>query len=83
MTGLMISLRKGRRNMPWFIVQTERKTLSIYLVQAENSEVAAENVVDGDYVGYFDDETTGVNVIGPFETDEDALHDDSAYVDGR
>ena len=71
------------RNMPWFIVQSERKTLTIYLVEAEDSEAAAQNVEDGDYLGYFDDETTDVNVVGPFETEEDALNDDSAYVDGR
>jgi hypothetical protein len=69
--------------MPWFIVQSERKTLTIYLVEAEDSEAAAQNVDKGEYLGYFDDETTGVNVVGPFETEEDALNDDSAYVDGQ
>jgi hypothetical protein len=69
--------------MPWFIVQTERKTLTIYLVEAKDSEAATQNVDDSDYLGYFDDETTDVNVVGPFETEEDALNDDSAYVNGR
>lgn len=69
--------------MPWFIVQTERKTLTIYLVEAKTPDVAAENVDGSDYVGYFDDQTTDMNVIGPFETKDDALDDTSAYVSGR
>jgi hypothetical protein len=69
--------------MPWFIVQTERKTLTIYLVEAETPEVAAENVDDRDYIGYFDGQSTDMKVIGPFETKDDALDDTSAYVSGR
>ena len=69
--------------MPWFIVQSARKTLTIYLVESDTKEDAAKSYDDGEYLGYFDDESMGLAVMGPFETREAALEDDSSYTQGR
>jgi hypothetical protein len=70
--------------MPWFIVQSARKTLTIYLVEADTKEDAAKSYDnEKGYLGYFDDESLGLSVVGPFETDEAALADDSSYTQGR
>ena len=69
--------------MSWFIVQSARKTLTIYLVEADNEQAARESYDDREYLGFFDDETLDLKVVGPFQTQGAALSDDSSYVDGR
>ena len=69
--------------MPWFIIQSERKTLTIYLVEAENAETAAHEDLEPGYLGYFDAEVAGAQVFGPFENADDALASDFAFVNGR
>ena len=69
--------------MPWFIIQSERKTLTVYAVEAENIEIATTESKAGEYLGYFDGETIGGQVFGPFTSRADALASDSAFVDGR
>lgn len=40
--------------MPWFIVQCERKTLTKYLVKAENATAVMDVCDDWKYLGYMD-----------------------------
>lgn len=73
---------EGRESMPWFIVQSERKTWTRYVVQADSAEAATDDSNDWQYFGYVDGEDTESKVIGgPFESREEALDDDEAYVD--
>ena len=69
--------------MPWFIIQSERKTSTVYIIEAEDAEAATGGEKESKYLGYFDGETTGVQVIGPFKSEDDALGSDFAFVDGR
>jgi hypothetical protein len=69
--------------MPWFIIQSERKTSTVYIIEAEDAEAATSEKTESEYLGYFDGETTGVQVIGPFKSEDDALESDFAFVDGR
>jgi hypothetical protein len=70
-------------DMPWFIIQSERKTSTVYIVEAEDAETATIGKKESEYLGYFDSETTGVQVNGPFKNADDALESDFAFVDGR
>lgn len=69
--------------MPWFIFQSERKTLTVHIIEAENAEAATSGKKESEHLGYFDAETTGVHVFGPFKSEDDALESDFAFVDGR
>jgi len=71
--------------MPWFIVQSARKTLEIYLIEAKDENTAASSIGAAGcrYLGYFDGESTGVGVVGPFDSPGTALEDDSSYSQGR
>jgi hypothetical protein len=69
--------------MPWFIIQSERKTSTVYITEAEDAEAAISGKKESEYLGYFDTETTGVQVIGPFKSEDDAVESDFAFVDGR
>ena len=69
--------------MPWFIVQSERKTWPKYLVEAADEDAALYDSVDWEYFGYVDGEDTeSIVVRGPFGTRGEALDDTVAYVDG-
>ena len=70
--------------MPWFIIQSPRRTWTVCLVEAADA-VAARNGSDDGYLGYFDEddpETESV-VVGPFESQKAALEDESSYVEGK
>jgi len=69
--------------MPWFIIQSERKTSTVYIVEADDAATAVSGENEADYLGYFDSETTGMQVIGPFKSQDDALESDFAFVDGQ
>ena len=70
--------------MAWFIIQTERKTWTKYLVEADDAEEACwERVDDWRYLGYVDGEDYETKVVaGPFHSDLAALADEETYVDG-
>ena len=69
--------------MPWFIIQSERKTWTKYLVEADNMEGALDACDKWEYIGYVDGEDTCSRVVaGGFATEAEALDDDQAYVDG-
>ena len=68
--------------MPLFIVQSERKTWTKFLVEAPNEALALESDEDR-YLGYVDGDNTEATVVGgPFANEEEALRDVSSYVDG-
>ena len=68
--------------MPWFIVQCERKTLTKYLVKAENATAVMDVCDDWKYLGYMDGDDTGESIVGPFDAKENALEDSATYVEG-
>jgi hypothetical protein len=68
--------------MPWFIIQTERKTWTKYIVEAANEEEAHDLHDKWDYIGYLDGDDTDSEVFGGFPTKEAAFKDDLSYVDG-
>lgn len=68
--------------MPWFIVQCERKTLTKYLVEAENTDAVMDVCDNWEYLGYADGDETGETIVGPFNTKEKALDDATTYVAG-
>ena len=69
--------------MAWFIIQSERKTWTKYLVEAEDKETALENCDEWQYLGYMDGEDTESRGIGgPFANREEAFADIESYVDG-
>ena len=62
--------------MPWFIVQSERKTWTKYIVEADDEESALGNADDWVYFGYVDGDDTKSNVIGgTFNSDLEAMAD--------
>jgi hypothetical protein len=68
--------------MAWFIIQCERKTWTKYLIEAENKEAALEAGDDLQYLGYVDGENTESTVVGPFDSEAEALVDVASYVEG-
>ncbi len=69
--------------MAWLIIQSERKTWTKYLVEAEDEEAALYASDDWQYLGYLDGEDTESNVVGgPFESKAQALADIVSYVEG-
>jgi len=69
--------------MPWFIVQTERKTWTKYLVEANDEESALASSDNWEYWGYLDGDDTDSDIIaGPFETRATALADAATHTDG-
>ena len=68
--------------MPWFVVQCERKTLTKYLVEADNADVVMDVCDNWEYLGYADGDENGEAIVGPFNTKEKALNDATTYVAG-
>lgn len=69
--------------MPWFIVESERKTWTKYIVEAADEHAALDACDDWEYFGYVDGEDSESKVVGaPFGSRDDALDDEVAYVDG-
>ncbi len=74
---------EAREGMPWFILQSERKTWTKFLVQAEDSNAAILASDNWEYFGYVDGEDTESEVVGgPFSSRDEALDDGVAWVDG-
>lgn len=70
--------------MPWFIVETERKTWTKYLVEAADEEEAHDKASDaGEYLGYLDGDDESSIVEGPFASRDAAVEDIASVVDGR
>ncbi len=69
--------------MAWFIIQSERKTWTKFLVEAENEENALASCDDWQYIGFVDGEDTDTKVVGnPFESKIEALADVVSFVEG-
>ena len=69
--------------MPWFILETERKTWTKYLVEATDEREAYYKSDAGEYLGYRDGEDEKVHTYGPFQSRSAALEDIASSVDGR
>ncbi len=70
--------------MPWFVVQSERKTWTKYIVEAKDEEAAIQNSDGWQYVGYVDGEDTESTVLGgPFNGKVEARADLTSYVDSN
>jgi len=69
--------------MAWFIIETERKTWTKYLVEAANEREAYYKADAGEYLGYRDGEDEQARTHGPFASRNAALDSDAASVDGR
>lgn len=69
--------------LQWFIIETERKTWTKYLVTAANVADAKERSDTGEYLGYRDGEDESCRVYGPFVHRDAALENNAGYVDGR
>ncbi len=68
--------------MAWFLIQSERKTWTKYLVEANDEEAAIESSDNWQYLGYVDgDDTESTMAGGPFRSKAEALADLSSYVD--
>ena len=69
--------------MLWFVVQSERKTWTKYLVQAPDKAAALDFRDHEQYLGYVDGDNTEATVVGgPFANEDEALKDASSYVEG-
>jgi hypothetical protein len=69
--------------MPWFIVHSERKTWTKYVVEAENEDAALRDSDNWQYLGYVDGEDTESDVVGgSFMEYYEALADIVSYVEG-
>ncbi len=69
--------------MAWFIIESERRTWTKYLVEADDSEVATRCSDRWEYLGYLDGDDTDSRVVGgPFEDEAHALADLSSHVEG-
>jgi hypothetical protein len=68
--------------MPWFVIQTERKTWTKYVVEAANEEEATYSDDNWHYIGYLDGDDTDSEVVGEFPTKKAAFADAVSYVDG-
>lgn len=68
--------------MAWFIIQTEWKTWTKDLVEAEDEEAAFNASDDWEYLGYLDGDDTSHEIAGLFRNRVEALHDIASYVDG-
>lgn len=69
--------------MPWFVIETERKTWTKFLVEAADEADAYEKADAGEYLGYRDGEDETARIYGPFASRDAALDSDAACVDGR
>jgi hypothetical protein len=69
-------------DMPWFVIQCERKTWTKYLVEADDEDTAIDSD-DWQYLGYVDGEDTEDTVVGgPFGDSVEALADICSYFEG-
>lgn len=69
--------------MAWFIIQSERRTWTKYLVEAEDPCAALQDSINWHYLGYVDGEDTESVVVGyPYENKSDAMADVFSYVEG-
>jgi hypothetical protein len=72
-----------RENMPWFIIESERKTWTKCLVEAEDEEAALGASDRWQYLGYVDGDDSESRVVGgPFESEAKAMDDIASFVDG-
>jgi hypothetical protein len=69
--------------MPWYIVETERRTVTKYLVEATDEAGAHEIADAGEYVGYCDGPDEAIRAYGPFASRDAALDDAVSNVDGH
>ena len=69
--------------MPWFIVETERKTWTKYLVEAADEAEAHCKDDAWEYLGYLDGDDEDSRAYGPFASRDAALEDVASVVDGR
>ncbi len=69
--------------MDWFIIQSERKSWTKYLVEAKDEDAALANCDDWEYLGYVDGEDTKSELVSSaLETKAEALQHDMAFVEG-
>lgn len=69
--------------MAWFIIQSERKTWTKYLVQAKDKDAALSNCDCWEYLGYVDGEDTKSTIAaGPFEAENEAITNTFAFIEG-
>lgn len=76
-------IASGEGSMAWFIIQSERKTWTKYLVEAPSKEDAIADSDKWQYLGYLDGEDTESDIAGgPFKTEPEARADLASYIDG-
>ncbi|OGO36121.1 MAG: hypothetical protein A2W35_19310 [Chloroflexi bacterium RBG_16_57_11] len=69
--------------MAWFIIQSERKTYTKFIVEAESEEMALSDADNWEYIGYLDGYDTSSEVVGEqFRDKKAALNDLASVVDG-
>lgn len=68
--------------MAFWIVSSERKTWTKYLVQAE-TQAEAQSRDNEEYLGYVDGDDDRATVSGPFDSKEAALESDDSRTEGR
>jgi hypothetical protein len=68
--------------MLWFIIETERKTWTKYLVEADDEASAYDRDTE-EYLGYVDGQDETSRTYGPFQSRDAALEDSASSVDGR
>ena len=70
--------------MAWFILQSERKTWTKFLVEAQDEAKAQCSFDDAQYLGYVDGEDLDTIVLaGPFVSGAEAFEDSRSYVEGH
>jgi hypothetical protein len=64
--------------MAFYLKHAIRETRTVHLVEGKDREDAAQH--DGEYLGYVDGDDNDCEWFGPFETREEALESDYAWV---
>jgi hypothetical protein len=68
--------------MAWYIIQSERKTWTKYVVQAEDEKSAIDACDEWEYIGFIDgDDTSSIVIGGPFKKNEDLSNDILSFVE--
>jgi hypothetical protein len=69
--------------MAWFIIESERKTWTKFLVEADDEDAALGACDNWQYLGYVDgDDTESRASGGPFDSRARAMDDLASFVDG-
>jgi hypothetical protein len=69
--------------MAWFIIESERKTWTKFLVEAEDEDATLDACDDWQFLGYVDGDDTESRVIGGlFDSRARAMDDLASFVEG-